>query len=179
MKKVLLHICCGVCVSSVVERLRCDGYAPIGYFYNPNIHPLQEYLRRKQEVEDVAKILKFNLIESEYNKDQWLQDTKGLGEEPEGLRRCQACFKIRLKEVNNASKRLGISFFTTTLTVSPYKNAEIINRIGKQIDSQGFLIYDFKKQGGFKLAIDFSKQYNIYRQDYCGCIYSKNTKQNI
>ena len=176
MKKILLHICCGICASSVVERLKQEGFKPIGFFYNPNIHPQEEYLKREEVVKEVASILKFELILGAYDKDNWFKLTKGLENEPEGARRCSACFRMRLGQTQKKASQMNISKFTTTLTVSPHKNTTVINEIGKAVDSSGFLDYDFKKQDGFKLAMEFAKRYNLYQQNYCGCIYSKEAR---
>ena len=172
-QEVLLHICCGVCASSVVERLREDGYKPKGFFYNPNIHPKEEYLKRQEEAKQVARILKFELVLGSYNKDKWLAKIKGLENEPEGGRRCSVCFNMRLEETQRRAKQMSIPKFATTLTVSPHKNTTVINEIGKAISPSGFLALDFKRKSGFRLAIEFAKRYNLYRQNYCGCIYSK------
>ena len=176
MEKVLLHICCGVCASSVVQRLRKEDFFVLGFFYNPNIHPETEYLKRKGVAEEVARILKLELIPSSYDKDNWLAQTKGLESEQEGGRRCLTCFRMRLQETQEKASQMNISRFTTTLTVSPHKNTAMINDIGKVISHSGFIAYDFKKQGGFRLAIEFAKRYNLYRQNYCGCIYSQTAK---
>ena len=172
MENILLHICCGVCASSVVKRLRQDGFYVIGFFYNPNIHPKEEYLRRKEVVKQVARILKFDLIPGSYDKDRWMEKINGLENEPEGGKRCSVCFKMRLEETQKKLRQMNISKFTTTLTVSPHKDTAIINKIGKAISTTEFLDYDFKKQSGFQLAIEFAKHHNLYRQNYCGCIYS-------
>jgi hypothetical protein len=172
MKEILLHICCGVCASSVVERLRKDGFKPIGFFYNPNIHPETEFIKRKQIAQEVGRILKFELIPVSYDKDNWLGRIKGLEDEPEGGERCSVCFKIRLQVTQVKASQMGISKFTTTLTISPHKNTTVINEIGRTVNPSMFVAYDFKKQGGFNLAIEFAKRYNLYRQNYCGCIYS-------
>jgi predicted adenine nucleotide alpha hydrolase (AANH) superfamily ATPase len=172
MKEILLHICCGVCASSVVQRLRQENFFVLGFFYNPNIHPETEYLKREGVAKQVAHILKFELIPAVYDKDNWFVKTKGLEDEPEGGRRCSICFRMRLEQTQRKAIQMNISRFTTTLTVSPHKNSAIINDIGKAISPSGFLAYDFKKQDGFKLANKFAKQYNLYRQDYCGCMYS-------
>jgi predicted adenine nucleotide alpha hydrolase (AANH) superfamily ATPase len=179
MKQILLHICCGVCASPAVERLREQGFEPLGFFYNPNIHPEQEYLKREDTTKQVADILKFRLIPAAYDKQEWLEEVKGLEKEPEGGRRCLICFRMRLKQAQQKALQMNISKFTTTLTVSPHKNTSAINQIGKAIDSSRFLECDIKKQDGFRLAIEFAKRYNLYRQNYCGCIYSKNAKSNI
>jgi predicted adenine nucleotide alpha hydrolase (AANH) superfamily ATPase len=179
MEKILLHICCGVCSSSVVERLREEGYQPIGFFYNPNIHPQEEYLRREDTAKQAARILKFELIPASYDKDGWLVKTKGLENEPEGGRRCPVCFKMRLEETEKMARKMNIPKFTTTLSVSPHKNSAVINDIGSKLSPSNFLARDFKKHDGFKLAIEFSKRYNLYRQIYCGCIYSRNAKSAV
>jgi len=176
MKKVLLHICCGVCASSVVQRLRAEGFQPIGFFYNPNIHPESEYFKRQNVAGEVSRILKFELISTPYDQDSWFAQIKGLEAEPEGGRRCSVCFKLRLEGTQKKASQMNISNFTSTLTVSPHKDTAVVNQIGKKVAPSGFLAYDFKKQDGFYLAIDFAKQYNLYRQDYCGCIYSKQTR---
>ncbi len=176
MEKVLLHICCGICASSVVQTLREENFYVVGFFYNPNIHPQQEYLKRQEVAKQVARILKFELILGSYDKEGWLAETRGFENEPEGGQRCFACFKMRLEQTQKKASQMNKSKFTTTLTVSPHKNATIINGIGKSISPSGFLARDFKKQKGFQLAIDFAKRYNLYRQNYCGCIYSRKNK---
>jgi len=176
MKEVLLHICCGVCASSVVESLREDGLKPLGFFYNPNIHPQEEYLKRQEVAQEIARILKFELALGAYDKDIWSEKIKGLENEPEGGQRCSACFRMRLEETQKKASQMNISKFTTTLTVSPHKNTVIINEIGRTVSPLGFLALDFKKKNGFRLAIEFAKRYNLYRQNYCGCIYSMSKK---
>jgi len=176
MREIFLHICCGVCASSVVEKLRKEGFKPLGFFYNPNIHPDEEYLKRQGVAKKVAEILKFDLIIGSYDKDSWFTKVKGLNQEPEGGRRCLVCFKMRLEETQRKADKLKIHLFTSTLTVSPHKDTRVINAIGKQLSPQKFLGFDFKKQEGFRLAIEFAKRYNLYRQNYCGCIYSSTTR---
>ncbi|MFH1678548.1 MAG: epoxyqueuosine reductase QueH [Candidatus Omnitrophota bacterium] len=172
MEKVLLHICCAVCAGSVVQRLRDDGFHIVGYFYNPNIHPQEEYFKRQEAAIEVARILKFELIPGIYDNDNWLSAIKGLEDEPEGGKRCSVCFKMRFEETMKKSMQMNIPKFSSTLTVSPHKNTTVINEIGREASSSRFLAYDFKKQDGFKLAIEFAKRYNLYRQNYCGCVYS-------
>ncbi|MFH1860631.1 MAG: epoxyqueuosine reductase QueH [bacterium] len=176
MKKiVLLHICCGVCASSVIERLRNDGFEVVGFFYNPNIYPSQEYQRRLDTVAVVAKHLSFQLIEGEYDHNCWLSLIKGLEKEPEAGARCEVCFQMRLEETWKKSREMDVPYFATTLTVSPHKDALIINKIGVATsgNDETFLVYDFKKQDGFKKAMEFSRQHSLYRQRYCGCVYSR------
>ncbi|MFH1577854.1 MAG: epoxyqueuosine reductase QueH [Candidatus Omnitrophota bacterium] len=174
MKKILLHICCGICASSVVQRLRHEGFKVFGVFYNPNIHLEDEYRRRLGVAREVCEILKFDLIPADYNKDNWLGQVKGLEDEPEGGKRCNLCFKQRLQETARKAQESGIDYFATTLSISPHKKAALINKIAKSIGGPiKFFDCDFKKKGGFALAIEFAKRYNLYRQNYCGCIYSK------
>ena len=170
--KILLHICCAVCASSVLERLRQEGHEVIGYFYNPNIHPRGEYLKRLQETEELARRENFPLIIGDYDVNGWFVRTKGLEKEPEGGRRCARCFRLRLEATVKVAKEKGFAAFTTTLTVSPHKNAQAINEIGRKIDQVLFLKRDFKKQDGFKRAQELSRELNLYHQDYCGCIFS-------
>ena len=177
MEKILLHICCGVCASSVVKKLREGDFDVVGFFYNPNIQPQEEYLKRVAQAREVARILKFDLIPGSYDKNRWVEGIKGLENEPEGGKRCSVCLKIRFEETQKKSCQLNIPKFTTTLSVGPHKDTAIINKIGKEISPVGFLDHDFKKQDGFQLAIEFAKQYNLYRQNYCGCIYSKSIRR--
>lgn len=172
MDSILLHMCCGVCASSVIQRLMRGNFKVVGFFYNPNIHPEAEYKRRLDAAKDLSQILGFELIEGTYDKDSWLKSTQALRNEPEGARRCALCFRIRLKETHRKSLELNIPFFTTTLSVSPHKDASVINKIGKGLDNSAFLGQDFKEGDGFKEAVEFSKRYNLYRQNYCGCAYS-------
>ncbi len=170
MNPILLHICCGVCASSVIERLREDGFEPIGLFYNPNIHPEEEYKRRFEAVRVLSEAMGFSLIEGSYEKERWLELTRGFEKEPEGGRRCETCFSLRLEKTFQRSKELKIPF-TTTLTVSPHKDSQLINKIGKGFSA--FQEYDFKKRDGFKRSLDMAKRYNLYHQNYCGCVYSQ------
>ena len=151
----------------------------VGFFYNPNIQPKAEYLKREGVAKQVARLLKFELILGTYDKDNWLSKTRGLENEPEGARRCKICFKMRIEEARKKASQRNISQFTSTLTISSHKNTAVINEIGKTLDPSGFLACDFKKKDGFRLAIEFAKRYNLYRQNYCGCIYSKNVRSIV
>lgn len=172
LNKILLHICCGVCASSPTERLRDDGFEVIGFFYNPNIHPQEEYLRRLEAAKAVADILKFELIAGSYDKDNWFARIKGLEDEPEEGRRCLICFQMRLEQTSRKARELGARFFATTLSVSPHKNSKMLNEIGKALDRADFLDYDFKKKDGFKKAMEFARQHKLFCQNYCGCVFS-------
>ncbi len=171
--KVLLHICCGVCATAVAEKLLIEGYELTGFFYNPNIHPEDEYKRRLDSAKKVAEHLKFELIEGIYDRENWFPQVKGLEYEPEGGKRCIACFRMRLSKTYEVMRKKNFDRFTTTLSVSPLKDATYINKIGMEIGGEKFIVDDFKKKGGFQRAVELSKEWGLYRQDYCGCIYSK------
>ena len=170
--KILLHICCAVCATSCLQRLRQEGHEVGGYFYNPNIQPQEEYLKRLRETEKLARRENFPLTVGEYDQDEWFSQVKGLEAEPEGGRRCVRCFSVRLKATARVAQEKGFAAFTTTLTVSPHKNARVINKTGRNIGNSLFLARDFKKKDGFKRAQQLARRYNLYHQDYCGCIYS-------
>ncbi len=174
MKSVLLHICCGVCASYPVLRLQSEGYRVLGFFYNPNIQPQEEYTRRLAVALKVACTLTYELLTGAYEPEKWFQAVKGLEHEPEGATRCSVCFKVRMEEAHRKARQLGIPYFATTLSISPHKQSREINALGSLIDPAGFLEYDFKKQDGFKKATAFAKTHSLYRQNYCGCIFSRN-----
>ena len=175
---LLLHSCCGPCSSYVLEYL--SEYFDITlFFYNPNIQPAEEYKKRldtQKQLLDTAKYthpVKF--AEGRYDPDKFFLAVKGLEGEREGGKRCQKCFEMRLCETAAQAKKGNFDFFATTLTVSPHKNALLINKIGSEYE--GYLPSDFKKREGYKRSIILSKEYNLYRQDYCGCIFSKREAQ--
>ncbi len=170
--KIVLHICCGVCAASVVESLTSEGHQVIGLFYNPNIHPAQEYDRRLEVTYRVAKELNFPLKVAPYIPEEWFRETSSLESEPEGGRRCAICFRIRLKMTYLYMEDYGWDAFTTTLTVGPRKSADVINQVGWEVGGDRFLVRDFKKKEGFKRAIELAKKWSLYRQHYCGCVYS-------
>ena len=170
--KIALHICCGVCAAGVTERLASEGHFVLGLFYNPNIHPLEEYQRRLEVARTVARKMGFPLEIAPYVPEEWLRETAGLENEPEGGRRCEACSRLRLEKAYFFMKERGADAFATTLTVSPHKSAAVVNRVGVEIGGEKFLVRDFKKQDGFKRAMALAKKWTLYRQDYCGCVYS-------
>jgi predicted adenine nucleotide alpha hydrolase (AANH) superfamily ATPase len=170
--KVILHICCAVCAAGAAETLIREGYEITGFFYNPNIYPVEEYERRLAAARQVAQELDFRLEEGIYQPDDWRAATAHLADEPEGGRRCPVCFEYRLKETHRLMCERAGDAFTTTLTVGPRKPAMVVNRIGQEIGGDKFLARDFKKKEGFKRAITLARQWGLYRQDYCGCIYS-------
>jgi len=173
MKRVLLHICCGVCALYCIEKLSGDGFLVEGFFFNPNIHPYSEYLKRKQAAETVAKSLGIVMEEGSYLIFDWLKLSEPYSQDPEGGRRCIVCYKMRLEQTKLLCDEKNYDYFTTTLTVSPHKPSKIILDIGRSIDKVKFLALDFEKDDGFQKTIQEAKKLNLYRQNYCGCIYSK------
>lgn len=178
MPSVLLHSCCGPCSSYVLEYLT-KYFEVILYFYNPNIHPEEEYLKRLEAQKNVLERMTFankvKLIEGEYEQAEFFDAVKGYENEPEGGKRCEKCIEMRMKKAAEAAVKYGTDFFATTLTVSPHKNAFYINKTGKEIESQSgvsYLLSDFKKKNGYKRSIELCHEYDIYRQNYCGCVYS-------
>ncbi|MFH1797922.1 MAG: epoxyqueuosine reductase QueH [Candidatus Omnitrophota bacterium] len=173
---ILLHICCGVCAGASAERLMCEGHKVTGFFYNPNIHPADEYQKRLEGARKVAERLNFELVEGVYNREKWFGEAKGNEYEPEGGKRCAICFRMRLLKTYEYLKKKMFSAFTTTLTMSPLKDVTLVNSIGREIGGEKFILIDFKKKGGFARAAELAKEGNLYRQNYCGCIYSLEEK---
>ena len=174
MKKLLLHSCCGPCSTWVIEVLKRDYDLTI-FYTNSNIYPHSEYQKRLEEQKRYAKIVGIDVIEDVYDEKEFLQFVKGLEFEKEGGERCKKCFEFRLKRTAKFAKENNFEIFSTTLTVSPHKDFEIINQIGKEIADMNhleFLEGNFKKQNGYKNSIEISKKYDIYRQNYCGCRFS-------
>ena len=174
-KSILLHSCCGPCSSACIDRLK-EYFDITVVYYNPNIEPIDEYIHRKNEQVRLLKQWNIKYLDCDYDNDLWVDTTKYLTKELEGGKRCSVCFGIRLKYTANMAKRLGFDYFGTTLTVSPHKDSQLINKIGGSIGSNlgiKYLYSDFKKRDGYKKSCEFAKQYNLYRQDYCGCLYSK------
>jgi predicted adenine nucleotide alpha hydrolase (AANH) superfamily ATPase len=173
-KKLLLHVCCAPCAPHVIEQLQQE-FALTAFFYNPNIHPREEYARRLAEVERYCRERAIALVTGEYDTERWFSAVQGMEEEKEGGRRCEICYRVRLEKTALAAKDHGMSCFASTLTVSPYKKALVINRIGREVGEQcamSFYEADFKKHDGFKKSCELSRQYNFYRQTYCGCMHS-------
>ena len=153
------------------EKLISEGHELTGYYYNPNISPAEEHAKRLQAAQTIAGIMNFQVIVPGYSPGKWQEITANLSLEPEGGKRCEVCFRIRLQATYDFMRKSNFDFFTTTLTIGPQKSTETINRIGREIGGDKFLIRDFKKNGGYQRAIQLAKQYQIYRQNYCGCIY--------
>ena len=191
--RILLHACCAPCSTSSIEtfeeiekfRERIIDFNYISsekdrkisiFFYNPNIEPKEEYEKRLVELRKLTREKKLELIEFKYDNETWREQVKGLENIKEGGERCKTCFEMRLKKTAEYAKENGFDAFTTTLTVSPYKNTKVINGLGKEIQEKNnikFLECNFKKQDGYRDSIELSRQKNLYRQDYCGCSFSK------
>lgn len=176
---VLLHICCGICAAECINRLKTSGYEVVGFFYNPNIHPESEYLKRKEVVDKISSFFNIKIIYGDYDTEKWFSLCEIYAQEQEGGKRCMLCYELRLKETYNQLQKLGYDMFTTTLTISPHKDSKKIFEIAESISKEKFLKIDFKKQDGFKKTIDFAKKHNFYRQNYCGCIFSMRNKNEL
>ena len=177
--RLLLQSCCGPCSSYVLEALTPFFRVTVLY-YNPNIQPRAEYdLRLENQRKIIAALptpTEVDILECDYDGEKYDAAVKGLESEPEGGARCTVCFRLRLEETAKRASELGYDWFCTTLTVSPHKDAERLNQIGKALGERygvPFLPSDFKKREGYKRSIQLSKEYELYRQDYCGCLYSK------
>jgi len=173
-KRLLVHICCAPDGLYVMDKLMQD-YDAAGYYYNPNIHPEEEYALRLREVRKVAGILGFDLIEDEYGIAVWMSATEKFKDEPEKGRRCDVCYALRLNRTARRAKELGFDGFTTVMSLSPLKKAAVLNRMGRMLAARYgifFLEADFKKKDGFKKSVELSKKHGLYRQNYCGCLYS-------
>ena len=180
---LLLHACCAPCSSAVLERIGNQFEITI-FYYNPNITEEKEYQKRIEEVKKLISLLKtkypIHLIPGNYEPEKFLEMAKGLEKEPERGKRCYKCYHLRLEETARIAEMLGFEYFCTTLTLSPHKNSDWINEIGKELENHyntTYLYSDFKKKEGYKRSIVLSKEYDLYRQDYCGCIYSKRDKE--
>ncbi len=195
-KRLFLHSCCAPCSSYVLEYLRSFFRITV-FYYNPNITADDEYFKRVEEqkrligqmngkltrldnvgvgTEDAAEAYPIDVVEGDYEKSLFFDSVKGLEQCPEGGDRCFVCYELRLRETASKAKEAGADYFTTTLTISPLKNAGKLNEIGERLSGEfsiPFLPSDFKKKGGYQRSIELSKEYDLYRQDYCGCIYSK------
>jgi len=173
--KMLVHICCAPDALYVMQLLK-DEYDVSGFFYNPNIHPRDEYDLRLEEAREVAHILGINLIEGEYDSDRWFRITEGFKDEPEKGRRCDICYAFRLQKTAEKASELGFDNFATVMSLSPWKKADVLNRQGRMFARRyglEFLAADFKKKDGFRKSVEMSKSHGLYRQDYCGCQYSQ------
>jgi predicted adenine nucleotide alpha hydrolase (AANH) superfamily ATPase len=176
MLKILLNVCCAPDATHSINALREAGYEPVSFFYNPNIHPEEEYKARFSDMEKLAKETGCeNIKDVLYDVKEWHKLCDPLKDEPERGKRCEVCFKMRLEKTAELAKTLGMEIFATTLTISPHKDAKLINRLGAEAAAKYGVKYyesDFKKKDGFKKSIELSHKHGLYRQDYCGCEYS-------
>ncbi len=175
---LLLHACCAPCSSYVLEYLS-DFFRITVFYYNPNIYPAEEYLKRKAELNRLIKEMPFanavSVEDCDYNPDVFFATTKGLEHCAEGGERCFLCYDLRLRKTAEMAKALGFDYFASTLSISPLKNAAKLNGIGQGLAVEygvAWLPNDFKKREGYKRSIELSRQYGLYRQDYCGCVFS-------
>ena len=183
--KLLLHACCAPCSSYVLEYLS-RYFSIVLFYYNPNISPQQEYEKRVAEVRRLLQEMPLagpvTLTLGDYEPERFFDLAKGHEAEPEGGDRCTLCYRLRLTEAAQAAKDLACDYFTTTLSISPYKNAEKLNTIGAELAKEygvPYLFSDFKKRNGYKRSIELSREYHLYRQNYCGCVYSRAAAQAL
>ena len=181
--RVLLHACCGPCSTSCVERAS-EEYALTVYYYNPNITDREEYYLRRDTLlrflnafnEENKDRLTVGYLEGAYDREKFLDKTAALADEPEGGKRCDVCFAMRLAETARKAAELGMDYFTTTMSVSPHKNYGKIKELGLKLQEETgvrFLDIDFKKKNGFGRSVELSKKYGLYRQDFCGCDFAR------
>ena len=178
-EKILLHACCAVCAGYPLQLLSSQNFTPVVYFYNPNIHPKEEYDRRLQELVSYCGKKDYELIIEEDDTNVWFEYVKGLENEPERGKRCVKCFELRLNQTVQKAIQLGINKFSTTLMISPHKIRKDIVEVGQNVAQKynlKFVDTDFRKQNGFLKTMAIAKEENFYRQKYCGCVYSFNPK---
>ena len=174
-QRLLLHGCCTPCTTHC-WRVLSEEYAVTVYYYNPCIHPQEEYERRLDSMRLLSQNWTFDLVTGEYDTEKWFTLVKGLEQEPEGGRRCPVCFRDRLQATAKKARELSCPVFTTTLSISPHKSAQTINKIGREIGEDSgvkFLETDFKKSDGFGESCRLSREEGLYRQNYCGCTFSR------
>jgi predicted adenine nucleotide alpha hydrolase (AANH) superfamily ATPase len=177
MKKprILVHICCAPDALFVMDLLKKD-YEVFGFFYNPNIHPKEEYELRLKETKKVAAVLDVEIIEGPYDDSRWHKMTAKFKNEPEKGRRCDVCYALRLAMTAERGAELGFDKFATVMSLSPWKKADVLNRVGNMFGRRFHIAYleaNFKKKDGFKKSVELSDRHDLYRQDYCGCLFSK------
>ena len=177
--RLLLHVCCAPCSTACLEQLT-EAFQVTCFYYNPNIEPEAEFEHRLSELVRLTDEMPLQgvpeVIRGEYEHERFLELARGLEDVPEGGERCTRCYRLRLEKTAQAARDGGYDYFTTTLSVSPYKNAEKLNTIGATLaEAYGvpYLFSDFKKHDGYLRSIRLSAEYGLYRQDYCGCVYSK------
>ncbi len=179
---LLLHSCCAPCSTAVLTCLT-NHFSVTVYYYNPNIYPDAEYEKRAEEqrklIEKLPSKHPVKFILGEFEKDKFYEAVRGLEDSGEGGARCKECFTLRLTKTAELAKNMGFDYFTTTLSVSPLKNAQLLNALGEEIGQKygiSYLPSDFKKKDGYKKSVELSREYGLYRQDYCGCLFSRNER---
>lgn len=180
---LLLQACCAPCSSAVLERI-ADDFKVVILYYNPNISETLEYQKRLEEIRSLISKLKpkypITVCPGRYDPKEFFDTVRGYEHLKEGSERCFRCYRLRLTETVKLALAKGYDYFGTTLSISPYKNSQVLNEIGKELEEEygvSYLYADFKKKNGYKRSIELSKQYGLYRQDYCGCIYSKKERE--
>ena len=175
---LLLHSCCAPCSSYVLEYLS-DFFSITVFYYNPNIYPQEEYWMRVREQQEFIRRFParhpISFVEGAYDTERFYEMAKGMEQEKEGGERCFACYELRLREAGELARAQGFDYFTTTLSISPLKNAGKLNEIGAALSAElgvRYLYADFKKKNGYKRSIELSREYGMYRQNYCGCVFS-------
>ena len=178
--KLLLHSCCAPCSSACLERLK-DKFQITVLYYNPNIDEEKEYQKRKAEqIRFLRETGYADFLDCDHDAAAFFKIAEGLEKEPERGKRCYACYQLRIEKTAQVAKEHGFLYFATTLTLSPHKNAEWLNEIGEKVGGRyavNYLFSDFKKKGGYLRSLELSKEYGLYRQDFCGCKYSKKSKE--
>lgn len=179
--KLLLHACCAPCCSYVLDYLS-PHFSITVFYYNPNIFPYEEYEKRREETRRLAGLYGAGFVSGDWGNEAFESVIHGLRTEPEGGGRCTQCFRIRLKKTAQLAQQMECGYFTTSLTISPLKNAQKLNELSEKLARQyglKALPSDFKKKDGYKKSILLSQQYGLYRQNYCGCQYSKGMKEHV
>lgn len=174
-KKLLLHICCAPDATVPWQELLCEGYDTVGYFYGSNIHPKEEYTRRLEALNILQKSVEAEVILPECDINAWLKEAEKFSAEPEGGKRCEVCFQLQLETAAKYAARHNFDAYSTTLTISPHKNVTLINKIGAGFGKKygvEWIERVWRKQNGFKRSVEESKRLGLYRQNYCGCIFS-------
>ena len=181
--RLLLHSCCAPCSSAVLERLTAHFDITV-FYYNPNISPESEFIHRVDEqarlIAEMPHENPITLLRGEYDPERFYAMAKGLEDAPEGGERCTGCFRLRLGRAAETARDGGYDFFTTTLSISPLKDAQRLNAIGAELSARfgvPYLFSDFKKKNGYKRSCELSQVYGLYRQDYCGCVFSKRQRE--
>lgn len=175
--KIVLHTCCAICSGYPVSYLKDAGYQVCAYFYNPNIYPSDEYQKRLEAQRTLCNHFDCELVEAEYNPEEYYEFVKGFESEPEKGLRCDKCFELRLRKTAEYAKSIGADFFTTSIVISPHKDFDKLSQIGEKISQETgikYLAINFKKKDGFLKTNKISKELGLYRQNYCGCKFALN-----